>query len=99
MTFSLAVATNLVFSPYVTVSHMVGLVPVLLFLARRNVKLALVLYLASWLIPVFGMAYPIAALVILWLSYGISTSIVKSTLTSTHSPLDHVPFGRAITPL
>lgn len=70
-TFSLAIATNLVFSPYVTDSHMVILVPILLFLARRNVKLALIPYLASWLIFYFPMVYPIAALVILWLTLRI----------------------------
>lgn len=98
-TFGLSIATNLVIAPYVLWAHFVLLVPILLFLARRNVILALVLYLASWLIPVFGMVYPIAALVILWLTYGISTSIVKSTDTSSHSPATNVPFGRAITPL
>lgn len=70
-TFGLAIATNLVFAPYVLWAHFVLLVPALLFLARRNVKLALVLYLASWLIPSFPMAYPIAALVILWLTLRI----------------------------
>lgn len=72
-TFSLALTTNLVFSPYVLFAHFVLLIPALLFIARRNWRLALVPWLASWLllfsppnIPWFGMLYPISVFALLW---------------------------------
>lgn len=65
-TFSLALATNIVFSPYVLWAHLVLLVPVLLFLARRDWRLAAIVWLSSWLLPMFGMAYPIVAFIVLW---------------------------------
>ncbi len=65
-TFSIALTTNLVFTPYALWVHFVLLVPVLLFVARLNVGLAAVIWLSSWLLPQFGMAYPIVAFLVLW---------------------------------
>ncbi len=65
-TFSIALATNLVFSPYALWVTFVLLVPVLLFVARLNVWLAALLWLSSWFLPQFGMVYPIVAFVVLW---------------------------------
>ncbi len=62
LTFSLALATNLVFSPYVLWAHFVLLVPVILFTGHRDWRLAALVWLSSWLLPQFGMLYPIVAL-------------------------------------
>lgn len=73
-TFGLALVTNLVFSVYVLWVHFIVLIPVLLFLARRDWRLALIPWLVSWLLPFtprgapwFGMIYPLSVFVVLWL--------------------------------
>lgn len=72
--FSLAIATNLVFSVYALWVHFVLLIPILLFLARRDWRLALIPWSISWFLPFtprgapwFGMIYPLTVFFVLWL--------------------------------
>jgi hypothetical protein len=73
-TFGLALATNLVFSVYALWVHFIVLIPVLLFLARRDWRLALIPWSVSWLLPFtprgatwLGMIYPLTLFIVLWL--------------------------------
>ena len=66
LTFGLAITTNLVFGVYILWAHFVGLIPVVLVIARRDVRLAAVLFVLGWFL-IQPMTYPVAAFVILWL--------------------------------
>lgn len=47
-TLCLALATNLLFTPYANGDHYALLIPALIYLARRNWRLTLLAYLATW---------------------------------------------------
>lgn len=85
ITFGLAIATNLVFGIYVLWSHFVGLVPVVLVIARRDIRLAGLLYLCGWFF-IEPMVYPIAAFLILWgIALSGPTDRVKMRVTGAYS--------------
>jgi hypothetical protein len=76
-TLSVALATNLAFTPYANDNHFVVLIPAFIFVARHDWRLAVLAYLTTWtpllrLIWGYGassidIVYPFVLLVASWL--------------------------------
>jgi hypothetical protein len=70
-TLGLALATNLVFTPYALSAHYVLLTFPLVYIARRNLWMSAIIFLISW-IPFFSgqtamyLFYPVSILAVLW---------------------------------
>lgn len=78
--FAFALTTGFVFAPYALWPHFVALTPAFFVIARRSLRLALPVYISLWLLPWFGMAYPLA------LFAALGFVIVHDNLRAVHIP-------------
>ncbi len=74
-TLALALATTLTFTPYALLAHYVLLIPGFLFVAQRNLFLAVLAYLTTWVLvvappgqPWSAVAYPSTLFALVWVS-------------------------------